>query len=167
MDLDVRFDIDSNTAMLGGSSLVFHCHHYNAQLQKTIEEGLGDAAHELLAVAGQEAARFQLQKIAGETRGKDVLTTAAELFRRAGFGTLQAEALTAQGGHVICPSSHYALGWLAKFGERDRPSCQFVSGYVAASVIAAWGYVPERVRVVESACQAMGDAHCRFDVEVR
>ena len=167
MDFDVRFDLEKNEAVLGESHLVFHCHYYNNTLQKVIEEGLGDDASALLTAAAQEAARMQLQTIAKERQGPEVLDAAKTLFCRAGFGTLDFSSVTARGGHVICPHSHYALGWLSHFGERETPVCEFVAGYVGASLIAAHHLLPERVVVKETECQAMGHAQCRFDVEVR
>ncbi len=167
MDLDVSYDLDRNVAQLGGSSLVFHCHHYNATLQRTIEEGLGEPAFELLAAAAQEATRAQLQALAGETRGPAVLEVAATLFARAGFGTLDLSRLSPQGGEAFCGSSHYALCWLAKFGERTTPACSFAAGYLGAALQVAHDLAPERVRVVETECMARGDARCHFALEVR
>ena len=164
---DITFDIDTNVAVLGGTSLVFHCHHYNATLQRTIEETLGDDAFELLAVAAQECVRRQLDELRGDRDAADVVRLGQELFKTAGFGVLDVSQLGAYGGQVVCPSSHYALGWLAKFGERDTPACEFVSGFVGAIACAAWGHPPERVKIVESRCAAMGHEDCRFDVEVR
>lgn len=169
---DIAFDIDANVATLGGRSLVFHCHHYNATLQKTIEETLGDDANELLTVAAQEVVRKQLDELRGDRSAggmdaADVVRLGQELFKMAGFGVLDASQLGGYGGTVVCPSSHYALGWLAKFGERDTPACEFVTGFVGAVVCTAWGHAPERVKVVESRCAAMGHERCQFDVEVR
>lgn len=167
MDLDVRYDIDKNLATLGGSSLVFHCHHYNATLQRTIEEGLGLEAFDLLAAAAQETVRYQLRQLVGDARGGEVLGAAETLFARGGFGTLELSRLDSRGGEVVCGSSHYALSWLAKFGERTTPACSFVAGYIGGALLVAHDLVVERVRVVETECLARGDAGCRFRAEVR
>jgi hypothetical protein len=162
----VNFDPNTNVATLGGRALVFHCHHYNSILQKTIEQGLGEEASHLLTVAAQEAVRPQLAALSRPGDRDGVLETAASVFSELGFGRLDFTALTGCGGTVTAPSSHYALSWLAKFGERMTPACQFTAGFIAAAASVAFDLEPERVRVRESDCQAQGSTACHFDVEV-
>jgi hypothetical protein len=162
----VEFDPTTNVATLGGRPLVFHCHHYNSILQKTIEQGLGEEADRLLTTAAQEAVQLQLTALARAGDRDGVLETAASVFSELGFGRLDFTDLGESGGTVTSPSSHYALSWLAKFGERTTPACQFTAGFIAAAAGVAFDLDPERVRVRESRCQAQGSAVCRFDVEV-
>lgn len=162
----VDFDPATNVATLGGQALVFHCHHYNSTLQKTIEDGLGEEADYLLTIAAQEPVRRHLAALSRTGDRDGVLDTAAGVFSELGFGRLDFTTLTRSGGTVAAPSSHYALSWLAKFGERTTPACQFTAGFIAAAASVAFGLPPERVRVRESRCQAQGSAACHFDVEV-
>lgn len=162
----VHFDPTTNVATLGGQALVFHCHHYNSILQKTIEDGLGEEANHLLAIAAQEPVRRHLAALSRTGDRDGVLDTAASVFSELGFGRLDFTALTRSGGAVTSPSSHYALSWLAKFGERVMPACQFTAGFIAAAASVAFDLPPERVRVRESGCQAQGNAACHFEVEV-
>jgi V4R domain len=162
----VDFDPKTNLATLGGRALVFHCHHYNSILQQTIEQGLGEEANHLLSIAAQEAVRLQLPALSRSGDRARVLETAASVFSELGFGRLDFSALSESGGIVSAPTSHYALSWLAKFGERTTPACPFTAGFIAAAVSVAFDLEPERVRVRETGCQAQGRSVCHFDVEV-
>jgi len=167
MGVAIQFDAATNVATLSGQAMVFHCHHYNSTLQRTIEEGMGAEAFHLLTIAAQEAARKQLkQLVSSGTSPKEAFSQAAALFAELGFGSLDFSGLGPRGGVVISPSSHYGMSWLVKFGERKDPACEFPAGYVAAAVMVAFHLEPERVRVREASCVACGAPACRFEVEV-
>ncbi|MBX3272162.1 MAG: hypothetical protein KF729_17990 [Sandaracinaceae bacterium] len=163
--IEIAHDADSNTALLGGQPLVFHCHFYNCALQEAIEAGLGEDAGDVQRAAAQEAVRLSLAELGGP--GAEVLGRASALFRQLGFGTLDLAGVGPRGGLAYSPSSHYAMGWVATRGTRPTPACAFVEGFVAAAVIVAHGLTPERVRVREAECFACGAERCAFRVEVR
>lgn len=161
------FDPKTNVAILGGQSMVFHCHHYNCALQRAVESSMGSDAAMLLMVPGQEVVREQLGHLTGANdNANQRLAAAVALFSQLGFGRLETGALTPRGGTVACAGSHYAMGWLSKYGERDTPACHFVSGFVAGMVAVAFGVAPERLHVKETRCLATGHSACRFKVEV-
>ncbi len=167
MGAPIQFDAAANVATLGGHSMVFHCHHYNSTLQRTIEENMGAEAFQVLTVAAQEAARKQLkQLVAPSASPREALSQAAALFAELGFGTLDFSGLGPRGGVVVSPSSHYGMSWLVKFGERKHAACEFPAGYVTAAVIVAFHVEPERVWARETSCVACGAPACRFEVEV-
>jgi len=167
MPIDVHFDPKTNLALCGGQSMVFHCHFYNCALQEAIERGLGADARRVQMLAAQEVARSQLGKLApASTPPKGVLDLAAGLFKEFGFGILDFSAIGPRGGSVIVSNSHYAMGWVATRGERAEPVCDFVSGFIAGVLVAAFGTPAERVFVREIKCLGCGADHCKFDTEV-
>ena len=168
MSLSVQFDESTNVALLGGKSLVFHCHYYNCALQEAIEQGLGEQAKALQIGAARDAVAPQLvELLEGTDDTTERLEKAGRVFAMLGFGALDFGELKADGGVVRCPHSHYAMGWLATRGERSTPACDFVSGFVAAVASAAFRLAPENVTVEETECLACGGAGCTFTVAVR
>lgn len=164
--IDIASDLAASTATLGGQPLVFHCHFYNCALQAAIEDGLGDAAADVQRSAAHGAVRSQLAALRSGDDSTAVLALGARLFAQLGFGTLDLSAVTRKGGTVALAASHYAMGWVAIYGERATPACPFVEGFVGAVVGEAFGLPAERVRVRESACYACGAPGCSFAVEV-
>ena len=57
---EARFDAERNITTLGGRRIVFHCHHYNVFLQRTIDEALGKDAALVQRLAAKESARAML-----------------------------------------------------------------------------------------------------------
>src|SRR5262249_48726267 len=95
-----RADLDRSILTLGGRRIVFHWHHYNVFLQRTIEEGLRERAPALLTAAAVEAARAVLGGLEAERAAgspAEILARAAEIFADSGFGRADVSALGAQG----------------------------------------------------------------------
>lgn len=170
---DVRFDEARNILLLGESRVVFHCHHYNVFLQRSVEDALGADAVEVQVSAAAESARRMLESLFREDGGKPTqerLARASALFGSLGFGLAELAELGPLGGSVRLPHSHYALGWREKFGAPQGPVCHFAAGYWAGALAAAAGLAPERVRAKETRCAALtGDAAggCELSLEVR
>jgi hypothetical protein len=164
-----KADLERGVTALGGRRLVFHCHHYNVFLQRTIEDALKERAPALLVAAGMEASRSMLQGLEDQARSAspaDALSRAADTFAAQGFGRFDVSLLGDVGGRVPLDNSHYAVGWLARWGKRPTPGCFFVSGFLAGAFAVAHRLAPERVTARETECLAAGDERCSFLVEV-
>ncbi len=157
--MSIRVDThpDRFVASIAGEPHVFHCHHYNCFLQKSIvdQSALLDAKR-LLTDAAAEVVYTELSALKATT------DTAEVLFGQLGFGVLDAKALTAQGGNATVKGSHYALGWLSKFGKASEPVCYFVAGFVEAAARQKFGAA---FQVKETACVASGANACTFEVK--
>lgn len=182
MTVPIDFDVKTNTATAGGQSLLFHCHYYNCALQHSIEQGMGaqgmaEQARALLVDNARTVVAAQLSELLAE-QGEHAATRPGEgwanalelgcdLFRQLGFGALDLGTVAATGGEAIVSASHYAMGWVAVYGERSEPVCRFAEGYIAAAVMVAYGVSADAVRVREHSCYANGHEQCRFGVEVQ
>jgi hypothetical protein len=155
MTIPVQLHPDAHLASIGGEPHVFHCHHYNCFLQKTISDqsGLIDVKP-LLSDPAAEVVFSELSALGNADPD--------ELFRHLGFGVLDSAGLSAAGGSAVVKGSHYALGWLSKFGAAAGPVCFFNAGFVEA---VARHRFKGAFQVTETACVASGARECRFEVK--
>lgn len=154
MTIPVQAHPQRHLASIGGEPHVFHCHHYNCFLQKSIADQAVLVDHQrLLTDAATETVFAELGAIGP--------ALAEELFQHLGFGLLDASELSATGGVVTVKASHYALGWLSKFGQARAPVCFFVAGFVEALARRRFG---ANYQVTETTCVANGASACRFEV---
>lgn len=164
------FDAGRNLLQLGERRIIFHCHHYNLFLQRSIEDGLGpEEAMRLQVAAAMESARPLLTKLYAkepELALVDKLLLAQRVFGSLGFGQADCTELTTHGGRVRLLTSHYAIGWLAKWGTAKRPVCHFPVGFWMGALCAAAELPPERLQGRELSCHAQGDACCLLEIEV-
>ncbi|MDI1482433.1 4-vinyl reductase [Polyangium sp. y55x31] len=162
-----KADLERGITTVGGRRLVFHCHHYNVFLQRTIEDALQERAPALLVAAGMEASRSMLQGLENDAKSAaDALELAADTFAAQGFGRLDVRGLGEGGGRATLDHSHYAVGWVSRWGKRPTPGCFFVAGFLSGAVAVAYRLAPERVTSRETECVAAGDERCSFRVEV-
>ena len=54
---------DGHKVILSGQPVAMHCHHYNINLQKTVEEALGDEGVQLLFSSVEEASYLSFQQL--------------------------------------------------------------------------------------------------------
>ncbi len=167
---DPQFDADKNLLVLGGRRIVFHCHHYNVFLQRSIEDMYGEGADLMQIRAAAEAARAMLEPLlasAGDS-WSERMAVAARVYETNGFGKADLSGLDPhEGGTIKLVTSHYALGWRAKWGASKAPVCHFATGFWRGAVAAAAGLAPERVAAREVSCAAVNDGNCEIQVEVR
>lgn len=167
----VSFDAERNLLTVGDRRLVFHCHHYNVLLQRTIEDALGaDEARRLQRDVATTASEGLLAAVfagaaAGDAGGR--LEQATRVFGSLGFGLADTAGLGLDGGEVRLTTSHYALGWRGKFGRSRRPVCHFAVGYFRAAVAAAHGLLAGAVSGDEVSCAAVDGEACRLHFTVR
>ncbi|MFT3711086.1 MAG: 4-vinyl reductase [Archangium sp.] len=156
MTIPVQAHPDKYLASIGGEPHVFHCHHYNCFLQRSIADQSALIDHRpLLTDAATEVVSAELSKI-GQAN-------AEELFQHLGFGLLDTKGLSASGGFATVKASHYGLGWLSKFGKASEPVCFFAAGFVEATARQRFG---ANFTVKETACVASGAHECRFELKV-
>lgn len=155
--------------ILSGQPIAMHCHHYNINLQKTIEDTLGDEGIELLFRSAEEASYQYFQHLLNQYPQiktiKSKLEMAAILYQNSGLGVLHFERVRPVGGHVVSPSSHHVTGWLAKHGRRDTPGCHFARGWVAGALEAIYGRSAGFYSVEERRCKMMRDEACAFQIK--
>lgn len=157
---------DGHKVILSGQPVAMHCHHYNINLQKTVEDSLGSKGVKLLFHSAEEAGYSSLQNLLGQYPQiktlKSKLEMAGILFQNSGLGVIHFKRIRPGGGHVVSPSSHHVTGWLAKHGKRDTPGCHFTRGWMAGVLEAIYDRPTGFYAVEENHCKMMRDEACVF-----
>jgi hypothetical protein len=168
IDLQPTFDAATNTITVAGATMVFHCHHYNGHLQRNLENsGFVDAPSVIArsvaksidsAIKNHVATHPELDTPQGK------LQVATEMAKTFGYGALDLSQLNESGGTAWANSSHFATGWLVKWGQRETPGCYFIAGYIAGALAAAYNKPLDYYQVQETECIAVGAKKCKFVV---
>lgn len=166
---EVLIDAEHRRCIVGGEPLIFHCHHYNTYLQRTLDEDAADLdMRPVLVGAAAEVAFHQLSRLFadGDVRALPERVALAEaLYRWQGFGTLELGALRPDAPSVIeTARSHYELGWRVKFGPARGPVSHFSAGWLAGAAAALFDRPLGTYDVRQTAGTASGAATCRFEV---
>lgn len=171
MSYDIPFDLDLDhrRCLVGGEPMIFHCHHYNTFLQRSIQDAEYVDSKPFLTGAGAEVAHAQLGAMFAARDVSDVdqrKAMAAEVYRWAGFGTFDLSGLSAEGGTVRTPNSHYAMSWKAKWDGAEQAVCHFASGWLAGAAAAIFNKPNGSYSVEHTHCSAVaGNDVCAFEIK--
>jgi len=159
---------EGHRVVLSGQPITMHCHHYNINLQKTLEDTLGKEGIQLLYDSVEYANYHDFRSLLAQYTQiktlKSKLEMASVLYQNSGFGVLRFHEVGPQGSKVFSPSSHHVTGWLAKHGRRDTPGCHFARGWIAGGLEAIFQYEPGYFVVDEQQCKMMRDEECLYTV---
>ena len=160
---------DRHAYLEGKEPLVFHCHHYNCFLQAVIE----DARHLIdpypfLVDCAHSVVYHQLAELKNEGRlgTAEVLELAQLLFQKYGFGIIEIDATNERQGRLTLPFEHYGIGWLSRFGERDRamPGVAFFArGFIEAMIEVAYDLPKGSVHSYQTRCLSYGDPNTQIE----
>lgn len=168
MEPNVPADIDlvHRRCVVGHEPMIFHCHHYNTFLQRSIQDAEYIDSAPFLVGAGAEIAYGQLAALFSEQGLRDVgqrKDLAQKIYSWAGFGTFDLSALSETGGTVRTPNSHYAFSWRAKWEHASSPVCYFASGWLAGALAAIYDKPNGSYSVEHTHCSAVAsDSDCVF-----
>lgn len=151
---DVVLDINLGLKVFQKNNLVIHCHHYNARLQRTIEDNS--------LINGKEIFRQSVMKvfyaIMGETSAAhDLKRVVREMYPFLGFGKINFDHMDL--GYFTSDSSHFVEGWRCGSLKKRGTVCTFTEGYLEAACL---HLTQESYDVIEEYCMNEGHDHCKF-----
>jgi hypothetical protein len=152
--------------VLSGRPVTMHCHHYNINLQKTVEDVLGEEGVQLLYRSVENATYGSLKPILEHYDQiktlKSKLEMASILYQNSGLGIIHFQGITSKGGRIVSNGSHHVTGWLAKHGRRKTPGCHFTRGWIAGVLEALFNQPMGYYQVEELQCKMVQDGDCVF-----
>lgn len=176
-DRERHFNLRTELARTGdgvtlmGVPIAMHCHHYNINLQKALEDTLGEEGTQLLFQVAQEASFAGFQSFLSHYNHlktiKSKLEFASTLYQNCGLGIVHFRRVGPKGGRVVSPFSHHVTGWLSKFAARKTPGCHFARGWIAGVLEVIYDRPLGYYTVEERACKMMRDEECVFRVRER
>lgn len=166
VEIPLKLDLEHHRSLVGPEPQIFHCHHYNNYLQRTILE---DAPYldsrPILRGAAAEVAHHQLSQLFGNKDLEERKQFAQSLFAWAGFGRVDLSGLTPEGGTVESPGTHYSLTWKTKYGQAAKPVDLFATGWLAGAAAALFDLPLGSFSAKQTEClSSQGGEVCRFEL---
>jgi hypothetical protein len=168
--LDWRSELNrqGHRVVISGQPIAMHCHHYNINLQKTLEDTLGEEGVQFLFRSVEETSYRGLSSLFDQYKRirtiQSKLEMASLLYQNCGLGIILFKKVRPHMAHIVSPSSHHVTGWLAKHGRRDMAGCHFARGWIAGALEAIYHRPLGYYQVQETRCKMMRDVECVFQV---
>lgn len=157
---NIKINKEKGLKVFLGQNLVIHCHHYNARLQRTIEDNKLVDGKQIFKEAAKKVFYNMMIVALDHNQGQDWKILASNLYQFLGFGTLSFEKY--EDGLITSDSSHFAEGWNCGAIFRKGKICSFTEGYLEG-VLAA---VHEQIFIIDEIhCTNEGSDQCQFIVE--
>ena len=160
---NMHYNYDAHRREIGGYEVAIHCHHYNARLQRTLENSKQVPGKQLFLQAAEFVfAHYLPHFFQPEHTIHDKWKIAELLYAHLGYGKLHLHEI--EQGIARTTTSHFVEGWQAGFGERVEPMCSFTEGFLQGIIYAITG---NTVYVHEEQCKALGHSNCIFRIDER
>lgn len=147
--------------LTGGEPVIAHCNVYNYWLQKTVtlvpDLGMRDVVISAAASSAHAHVRAAIAEL-GLDAEADRKKLVADTFAQYGYGTLDLSWVTADGGQVRTPTSHYGQLFMQPAGLQRFSEAQnlFDQGYAAGAVAAIYDRDVNAYLVSDVACHSTG-----------
>ena len=161
----IEYSIEKNEARIGKQLAVFHCNHYNLTLQRTIMDAIGEKGKNIQINAARRSTEQMLMNVDKSERKSFAMNS----FSTLGFGILECDNISKEGGNAKAPVSHYALAWYEKFGPNKEPVCYFNAGYILGIFNSISDLKLDASHIVETTCRVIDPENissCVFEVKV-
>jgi predicted hydrocarbon binding protein len=170
-DWQSELNRDGHQIVISRQPIAMHCHHYNINLQKTLEDTLGEEGVQLLYRSAEETNYHGLNNLFEHYKKirtiKSKLEIASMMYLNCGLGIIHFKKVRPSNAHIVSTSSHHVTGWLAKHGRRETPGCHFARGWIAGTLEAIYQRSLGFFDVEEKQCKMKRDDECVFEVRVR
>jgi hypothetical protein len=164
-----KFARKGHELFLSGLPIALHCHHYNMNLQKTLESTLGKEGAQLIYQAAETSSYDGIISFLRDHPKiytvKSKLELAATSYQYCGLGIINLTRIGPEGGRIVSSHSHHVTGWLAKFGKRQTPGCFFSRGWIAGALAVIYEKDRGYYRVEEIECKMTLARECVFEVK--
>jgi len=163
-----EFVREGHRVFFAGQPCAMHCHRYNINLQKTLEDTLGEEGIQLIIRSAEESGYCNFRNLVDQfsylKSVKSKLEMAATMYQNYGLGVIHLQKIDMSGGRITSPSSHHVTGWLAKHGRRKTPGCHFTRGWVAGVLAVTFDKPMGHYHMDEVHCKMVGAPECVFEV---
>lgn len=159
---------EGHRVFFSGQPFAMHCHHYNINLQKTLEDTLGEEGVRIMLRSAEESGFSNFRNLVDQysylKTEKSKLEMAATMYQNYGLGVIHFQHIDHTGGRIVSPSSHHVTGWLAKHGRRKTPGCHFTRGWIAGILAVIFERPLGHYLIEETHCKMKGDRQCVLQV---
>jgi hypothetical protein len=152
-----KFDEAHNYLEIGGEAMIFHCHHYINNLQRTILDADYIDSRLFLIGSSADAIYHQLSNLCEGLDIEQSKEMAEDIYKTFGYGLIDLSCMDESGCELKTTKSFFSKTWYMKFGKSEKPVDYYTSGFLAATYAVIYKKELKDVTAVQSSCMACED----------
>ena len=130
---DYKFDEEHNCLEIAGEAMIFHCHHYVTNLQRTILDADYIDSSKFLIGSAADAVYHQLTNLCKGLSVEESKQMAQDIYKTFGYGLINLDCMDENGCELKTTKSFFSKTWFMKFEESKKPVDYYTSGFLAAT----------------------------------
>jgi hypothetical protein len=155
---DYEFDAEHNYLEIGSEAMIFHCHHYLLNLQRTILDAEYIDSRLFLIGSAADAVYNQLSNLCEGLDISESKQMAEDIYKTFGYGLINLDDMNEEGITLQTSKSYFSKTWLLKFQTNSKkPVDYYTSGFLAAAYAVIYNKKLSEINSVQSTCIACGD----------
>jgi len=155
---DYKYDSEHNYLEIGGEAMVFHCHHYITNLQRTILDADYIDGRLFLIGSAADSVYYQLSNLCDGLSIEESKIMAQDIYKVFGYGLIDLSAMDENGIELQSTKSFFAKTWEMKFGRAEKPVDYYTSGFLAAVYAVIYKKDLKDIFAEQTSCMACGDS---------
>ncbi|MEA3513601.1 MAG: 4-vinyl reductase [Campylobacterota bacterium] len=152
-----KYDELHNYLEIGGEAMIFHCHHYIINLQRTILDADYINSKLFLIGSAADAVYHQLTNLCDGLSIENSKIMAQDIYKTFGYGLIDLTNMDENGCELKSTKSFFSKTWELKFGKSKKPVDYYTSGFLAATYAVLYDKKLEDISVEQIKCMACGD----------
>ena len=161
---DYAFDEDHNFLEVAGEAMIFHCHHYLANLLKTILDADYIDSRPFLVGSAADAVYNQLSCLCDGLDETESKKMAEDVYKCFGYGLINLSGMDENGVDLTTSKSFFSKTWQIKFEKSAKPIDYYTVGFLAAVYAVIYGKSLAEIDAEQTRCMACGDDLNRFSI---
>ena len=163
---DYPFDEKHNCLEIGGEAMIFHCHHYLTNLQRTILDADYIDSSKFLIGSAADAVYHQLTNLCKGLSLEDSKQMAEDIYKVFGYGLIDLSCMDENGCTLTTTKSFFSKTWFQKFGESSKPVDYYTAGFLAAAYAVIYDKDLKDISAIQTTCIACGDEFNTFEIKI-
>lgn len=159
------FDQKHNYLEVGGEAMIFHCHHYMMNLQRTILDADYIQSDLFLIGSAADSLHYQLTNLCEGLSIQESKIMAQDIYKTFGYGLIDLSGMDANGIELTTTKSFFSKAWMMKYGTSKKPVDYYTAGFLAAAYAVIYKKNLKDIFTQQTTCMACGDAMNTFVVK--
>ena len=137
--------------------MIFHCHHYITNLQRTILDADYIDSRLFLIGSAVDAIYYQLSNLCKGLNIEESKKMSEDIYKVFGYGLIDLSCMNENGCELKSTKSFFSKTWDMKFGKSTKPVDYYTSGFLAAAYAVIYKKDLKDIETVQTTCMACGD----------
>lgn len=153
---EYEYDKEQCRLEIGGEDMMFHCHHYLSNLQKTVFDAEYMDGTNMIIGCAADSVYLQLKDLCKDLNEKESKALAQDMYKTFGNGLIDLSSMDENGVEVTTTKSVISKAWEILFESSDKPVDCYTTGFIAAAYAVIYNKELKNIDAKQIECMTMG-----------